>query len=205
MLCELRAATGDADSTGAASTGGSSWAGIGGALAATGGISPTAGGSGRGRGFGHGLVPCAGTGGFSSGAGAIGVLGAPAGASTSPASAVSTVAATGSQTGHSRIVGAISRPHSGQIQWNMPLIYTHPLFIPFRRLPYPAPRGTLTALRFRLREMSGDSATRSPAHDLTPREKQCRQRDPQYRCVQQIAVNHLGDRAPLFPNHVAQG
>src|SRR6202163_1740378 len=62
---------------------------------------------------------------------------ARAGASTSPAGAISTVAATGSQTEHSRTVGAISRPHSGQIQWNMHPIYTQNLFIRFGHTPYP--------------------------------------------------------------------
>jgi hypothetical protein len=34
------------------------------------------------------------------------------------------VVARGSQTGHSLTPGAISWPHSGQIQWNMHPIYT---------------------------------------------------------------------------------
>jgi hypothetical protein len=44
----------------------------------------------------------------------------------------------GSQAGHSRTVGAISRPHSGQIQWNMSLIYMHIVYKPFGDTPYPA-------------------------------------------------------------------
>ena len=58
------------------------------------------------------------------------------GASTTPTSAGSAAAADGSQTGHSRAVGAISWPHSGQIQWNMSLIYTDVAAKPFRDLPY---------------------------------------------------------------------
>src|ERR1700676_3078110 len=76
---------------------------------------------------------------------------ARAGASTSPAGAISTVAATGSQTEHSRTVGAISRPHSGQIQWNMHPIYTQNLFILFRDTPYPPYLGTLRSSGFDLR------------------------------------------------------
>ena len=85
-------------------------------------------------GLGSGLISAGGAVTLAAGAAASGP--ARAGASTSPASAVSTVAATGSQTGHSRIVGAISRPHSGQIQWNMSLIYTQIRQMPFSHTPY---------------------------------------------------------------------
>ena len=130
-LGELRTASGDADSTGAASAGGA---------LSTGGATLVAAISGAMSGYGwgsdsvSGRVPAAG--GVPPLTGTAASVPAHADASTSPASAVSTVAATGSQTGHSRTVGAISRPHSGQIQWNMPLIYTQNRQLPFSHTPY---------------------------------------------------------------------
>ena len=56
----------------------------------------------------------------------------------------------GSQTGHSLTPGAISLPHSGQIQWNMHPIYTELAKMPVRDTPYVPIRGTLNRLRFDL-------------------------------------------------------
>jgi len=52
----------------------------------------------------------------------------------------------GSQAGHCRTAGGISRPHSGQIQWNMPPMYPHSVFLRFRHTPYPTHLGTLSAI-----------------------------------------------------------
>lgn len=132
MLGELPAANGDADATRSASAGKAVSAdtiSTGAArlvTAATGAIGSD--------GFGSGWVSTAAARTPLACAAAPGP--ARAGASTSPASAVSTMAAAGSQTGHSRIVGAISRPHSGQIQWNMHLIYTQNRQLPVSHTPY---------------------------------------------------------------------
>jgi hypothetical protein len=50
--------------------------------------------------------------------------------------AASVAAEEASQFGHSFIAGAISRPHSGQIQWNMNQLYTDILLMRFRRTTY---------------------------------------------------------------------
>ena len=58
-------------------------------------------------------------------------------------STVDAAAALGSQAWHSRTEGGISRPHSGQIQWNMNQMYTVMLCKPFRDKPYRTHLGTL--------------------------------------------------------------
>jgi hypothetical protein len=59
----------------------------------------------------------------------------------------------GSQTGHSLTPGAISWPHSGQIQWNINSIYTEPGEMPVSYSPYLLIRSTLAGLRFNLRTL----------------------------------------------------
>jgi len=56
------------------------------------------------------------------------------------------VAAWGSQAWHSRTEGGISRPHSGQIQWNMNQMYTVMVCMPFRHTPYRPYLGTLSRI-----------------------------------------------------------
>ena len=67
----------------------------------------------------------------------------------------SNVFARTSQAGHSRSWGAISRPHSGQIQWNMSPMYTDIDSSPLGRLPYAASPGTLRHPTFHLSESGG--------------------------------------------------
>ena len=55
-------------------------------------------------------------------------------------------AALGSQAWHSRTEGGISRPHSGQIQWNMNQMYTVMVCMPFRDTPYRPYLGTLSPI-----------------------------------------------------------
>ena len=55
-------------------------------------------------------------------------------------------AACGSQAWHSRTEGGISRPHSGQIQWNMTQMYTVMECMPFRDTPYRTHLGTLALI-----------------------------------------------------------
>ena len=59
----------------------------------------------------------------------------------------------GSHTGHSLTPGAISWPHSGQIQWNIKSIYTEPGEMPVSYSPYLLIRSTLAGLRFNLRTL----------------------------------------------------
>jgi hypothetical protein len=60
-----------------------------------------------------------------------------------------TCAACGSHAGHSFNWGGISRPHSGQIQWNIHPIYACFAVLPFRDTPYPTHLGTLSGIGIR--------------------------------------------------------
>jgi hypothetical protein len=60
-----------------------------------------------------------------------------------------TCAACGSHAGHSFNWGGISRPHSGQIQWNIDPIYACFVVSPFSYTPYPTHLGTLSGIGIR--------------------------------------------------------
>ena len=74
-------------------------------------------------------------------------VGTKGAAATGGATTVST--AGGSQCWHSWTEGGISRPHSGQIQWNINQMYTVMLCMPFRDLPYGTHLGTLSLIGIR--------------------------------------------------------
>src|SRR5580698_11516765 len=61
-------------------------------------------------------------------------------------STMETASAFGSQAWHSRTDVGISRPHSGQIQWNMNQMYTVMDCMPFRHTPYKRHLGTLSLI-----------------------------------------------------------
>ncbi len=115
----------------------------------------------------------------------------------------------GSQAGHSFTAGGISRPHSGQIQWNMPPMYTHPLLTPVRDKPYGENRGTLDGSGFRLRpspDLSGicvlvrGGSTYSPA---APQKDTGRRGDQNHRRVHRVAIYYCDDFPPVFPQKIS--
>src|SRR5712691_6904095 len=115
-------------------------------LAASGGILAAAGSAATGSG--KGVSGAVGASSTNAGTGASTGIGGSALSATAGGTG-STAITFGSQAGHSRTVGEISRPHSGQIQWNMPPMYTDIVLMPFGDTPYQTHLGTLSGIGIR--------------------------------------------------------